>query len=87
MCSRQSLYTFANLSITLVARIKWTESDYRASETDLRVVGVIQTSATLDRAVSLRVRPLTYLQAMEIDDVDIPVNLPTAARCMHLFIP
>lgn len=66
-----------------MARITWTENDYRANEADLQVVGIIQTSATLARDITIRVSPLTYTQAMEIDDLEIPVNLPPAATCKY----
>ena len=68
------------MTLFLVARISWTENDYRAGEADERVVGIIQTSGSLARDITLRVTPLTYSQAMQRNDVVIPVNLPTAAR-------
>ena len=43
-------------------------------------MGIVQTSASLARDVTLRITPLTYSQAMLRDDLIIPVNLPTAAR-------
>lgn len=64
----------------LVTRITWTENDYRAGEADEQVVGIVQTSATLARDITLRITPLTYSQAMLRDDLVIPVNLPTASR-------
>lgn len=79
-----TVFEKSNIFITLVARITWTENDYRAGEAELSVVGIIQTSAMLARDVTLRVRPLTYSQAMAIDDIIIPVNLPTAARRKYL---
>lgn len=44
------------------------------------MVGIVQTSASLARDVTLRITPLTYSQAMLRDDLVIPVNLPTASR-------
>lgn len=63
-----------------VATITWTEDDYRGSEGNQRVIGTVQTSGTLARDVSIRVTPLTYSQAMRIDNVVIPVNPPPEAR-------